>query len=311
MSRLGSSILSTAVFTGLGAFTYSAWRTHEISKIRVKAEELAANGFIYVDMAKVVTPEEKKEAFDKHLKPHLLKHWEKVEPTLDLDRGEWPMPERGRPLHLTSTKTDVPGMPKIFTGNYTPQAVIAYLFCPRLSVVHFGPQTAFKLKLLLKPLWAAAHAVQAIPGVGPLDKLEEMCRPQHMFQLEAADQVCMYVCMSACLAVWLSPCSPRSLSPSHHPSAITKGLAHHCPPEQEVWNSGAPRPSCCTLRRRRRWSIQAGDTCGLAARPCQVQHTQRPRTESPLGRCGGRGRAACCHLRWHLPCSRRSPSLAW
>ncbi len=152
------------------------------------AEELAVNGYIYLNMEGHISSRQKAEAFNQHLKPHLLEHWKKVQPDLCLDEGSetWPLNERGRAYHLTSRKTDVEGMPRVFSGFYLPQAVLSYIVCPRMSLVHFGKQTSWKLKLLLSPRWACSHVLQHL--CGPLPALEAMCYPKGMFEFGAHDQ---------------------------------------------------------------------------------------------------------------------------
>ena len=152
------------------------------------AEELAVNGYIYLNMESHISSRQKAEAFNQHLKPHLLEHWKKVQPDLCLDKGseKWPQEERGRAYHLTSRKTDVEGMPRVFSGFYSPQAVLSYIVCPRMSLVHFGKQTSWKLKLLISPTWAAGHALQYV--FGPLPAVEAMCYPKGMFEFGAHDQ---------------------------------------------------------------------------------------------------------------------------
>ncbi len=189
-SLVASGILCTVVLSSISGFSYATWKSHELSKLHERAENLATNGFIYLNMEEHVPSSVKSQAYEKYLKPHLLNYWKKVEPQMNLNQGEeeyWPQNELGRVHHLTSRKTDIENMPKVFSGYYTLQAVVAYLVDPRLNLIHFGAQTSWKLKFLISPLWAISHAIQAIIDIN-IPILEDFCKPKHMFEFQCADQ---------------------------------------------------------------------------------------------------------------------------
>jgi len=138
-----------------------------------------------LDMSHVVSKEEKRRAWVDIIKPHLLEHWQKAEPSLSIEEENWPTPPRGRNIHLTSTK-NLQGLPKVFSHNYTPQAVLAFVVDPNLKLVHFGDQTDMKLRALISPLWALSSLLQNM-GVEN-QRMQEFCAPQDMFELCGDDQ---------------------------------------------------------------------------------------------------------------------------
>lgn len=177
----------SAMTGGICLFGYDVWRRHELSKIEAQARLLALDGFLMLDMSEVVSKPEKKSAWLNIIKPHLLEHWQKVEPSLSLEPGQesWPTPSNGRNVHLSSTK-NLPGLPKVFTGNYTPQAALAFIIDPKLKLVHFGEQTNMKLRALISPLWAVGSLLQRM-GVQH-EKIQAFCAPSDMFELHGDDQ---------------------------------------------------------------------------------------------------------------------------
>ena len=93
-------------------FSYPIWKRNELFKLEAGARALALDGYMLLNMSKVVTSEEKKRVWVDIIKPHLVKHWQKAEPSLSLEPGSeyWPTPERGRNVHLTSTE-NLQGLP--------------------------------------------------------------------------------------------------------------------------------------------------------------------------------------------------------
>jgi len=166
-------------------FTYPVWKRNELAKIEAQARLLALDGYMLLDMSHVVSKEEKRRAWLDIIKPHLLEHWQKVEPSLSIEEKNWPTPPRGRNLHLTSTK-NLKGLPKVFSENYTPQAVLAFMVDPKLRLVHFGDQTDMKLRALISPLWALGSLLQKM-GMND-ERVEAFCTPRDMFELYGDDQ---------------------------------------------------------------------------------------------------------------------------
>ncbi len=230
-TNFGNHMLAVGLTGGVSIFSYNVWKRNELSKLEADARSLARDGYISLDMSQVVTIEEKKRVWFEIIKPHLLKHWQKVEPTLNLEPGseQWPTPERGRSVHLTSTEY-LQGLPKLFSGNYTPQAIIAFMIDPQLSLVHFGNQTDIKLRALISPLWALETILEKL-GISNT-KIQSFCRPNDMFELYGDDQAWHIVNI---------PRFVNSVKPKHETVGVPwPAGAHYDAGYASLYRSGVP-----------------------------------------------------------------------
>lgn len=147
--------------------------------IRKDCLELCRRG--YVVLPSHVSPAQKREAWDSHLKPAMLAHWIKAAPPgfAYEDPATWPAPANGKNKELSSTANKIPGLPRLTSDNYRVQAISSYLVDPSLSRVHFGANTCYKLALLANPLYLLlggpqnynrlAEALSVDPGQIPLE----------------------------------------------------------------------------------------------------------------------------------------------
>ena len=115
-------------------------RVIEIERLGKIALRLASEGYVLIDSN--VSEKQKKKSWERTLFPHMLSIWSALKPNFDCeDALSFPCPVYGR-LHAWSSRAgNLEGMPNLFSKNYEAQALVAYLFDPNVSIVHFGRKT--------------------------------------------------------------------------------------------------------------------------------------------------------------------------
>jgi hypothetical protein len=138
-----------------------------LRNIKSKCDKFLIDGSILLDSN--VSQWDKFACWHFKLKPNMLKIWNLFN-FIPSDDRTWPT---GRTTHhLSLTNGNIPGMPQIFSNSFHVQAIISQILDPSLMLIHFGPSTHWKLKLLVQPLWLLSNEY----------------RPEDMFLFEGSDQ---------------------------------------------------------------------------------------------------------------------------
>ena len=119
-------------------------------------------------------------AWEMLLKPRMMKHWENMHAGFDPCSGCYPEPLSGKNYSMTLKDSAVPGMPRVYSDNYLAQAVLCYFVDPDMTLIHFGKQTHWKLKLLIDPLWAITSLLSPSEGM--------VLEPEGMYAFEGDEQ---------------------------------------------------------------------------------------------------------------------------
>jgi hypothetical protein len=121
----------------------------EILKIKQDAILFAETGIITIDSP--ITTQVKRAAWYNIIKPHMISKWIKTisnyDETKDI-QSQLEQPIHGKTYNLTSTNSELVGLPKLITDSYRVQCIIGYMIDPSFKLVDFGNQTHWKYRLL-------------------------------------------------------------------------------------------------------------------------------------------------------------------
>jgi len=148
--KVTATVVSAFVLERGCSLGHAKFRQDELGLLQAQADQLCMHGFVEIEG---VEPSAKQVAW-LMLRPALYSHYVAKFPAFSTSSPapSWPRPDNGKTYEMTVTKK-VDGLPLLVSSNYTAQALSAYLVSSNLSLVHFGPQTHYKLKLLISPLW--------------------------------------------------------------------------------------------------------------------------------------------------------------
>jgi hypothetical protein len=202
------------------SYARSRWILELKSELAALSHQLMRQG--YVKISSEVSSREKNQIWNTLLLPQLLLHWASYGFNPN-DTSTWPQTRSAH--HLTYTK-EIDHLPKLISRNFYVQGIISYIIDPSFQTISFGPQTHWKLKMLVNPLWV----------------LSDRFQPANMIELTGVDQSWHIVnipnlCSDVC-------CGSPKVQGSHIDSAhdrfyATQGLP--TPHDPSLWKSASDR----------------------------------------------------------------------
>lgn len=129
---------------------YVVYREVELRRISQLAKQFVINGYVCISG---IDPKRKKRVWNNSLSNSLFSFWRKRHPEISCNIPDtWPCPLNGKSYEDNMTQ-HIESTPLLYSENYEAQAILCLVVSPRLKCASFGPQTHWRLKLLISLCW--------------------------------------------------------------------------------------------------------------------------------------------------------------